>query len=441
MKALLQLLGMEQRLEEHPIPDEILGVPARVKRPNARFNRPYCADRAGIQVTYRGNAFSVQQTDCLWYDSNPLTSNAPLLLRQHQELSPGDVLTVLEDELYDLGVGTLMVRVRHESSRREGFITLETLVGETTVQSSPLWTARAVDQVRTLVEFEWRGHAIYSSNKMSAKEISDSIHYLSRFVEPGPSHGHEILKCHPLETAAHANRLGVWALDSKRDTAERTQATVLIEAMFERYGMPTMREVAEGAWAWDYTFDFQMPWKTRLPAPWHSGYANAAMTSAAACAYALTGTSLYHDIVIRGTGFLQRPMAQGGALYTCDGYVYLAEYVYRSPPIPNYRVLDGELCSLLYVATAAQLTGSSELMAFAIRLGAGLAVSLDMYCAPDGKPIFGMDGQPMNPDYMWQLWVTLQILANLLKDRSFSKHAEIWGRIMPERFAREGYPL
>ena len=107
MKALLQLLGMERRLEKHPIPDEILGVPARVKRPNARFNRSYCADRAGILVRYRGNAFSVQQTDCLWYDSNPLTSGAPLLLRQHQELSPGDVLTVLEDELYDLGVGTL----------------------------------------------------------------------------------------------------------------------------------------------------------------------------------------------------------------------------------------------------------------------------------------------------------------------------------------------
>ncbi len=78
---------------------------------------------------------------------------------------------------------------------------------------------------------------------------------------------------------------------------------------------------------------------------------------------------------------------------------------------------------------------------FVMQLGAGLGATLGLFCADEGLPVFGMDGQAMNPDYMWQLWVALQILAHVCKDRGFSRHAGNWRRAIPQKTLLEGFPV
>jgi hypothetical protein len=52
-----------------------------------------------------------------------------------------------------------------------------------------------------------------------------------------------------------------------------------------------------------------------------------------------------------------------------------------------------------------------------------------------------MDGQPMNPDYMWQLWMSLQLLANAFKDRRFATRSERWRQGIPADSLDYTYPL
>jgi hypothetical protein len=211
--------------------------------------------------------------------------------------------------------------------------------------------------------------------------------------------------------------------------------------MFNSYGLPERRTIKPGAVAWPYTFPFTMPWGTKLDPPWYSGYANAAMAGAAACALALTGDKIFASVVREATAFLELPMAEGGAGYVVNGFPFIAEYVYPSPPIPNYRVLDGELGTAVFLYNAAVLTGDSALLDLVVRIGAGLPAALKLLRRPDGLPYFGMDGQPMNPSYMWQLWMTLQLLANIYKDRVFLAHAAEWRRGIPEEFVQRDYPV
>ena len=245
---------------------------------------------------------------------------------------------------------------------------------------------------------------------------------------------------HPLQAGAHAHRIGVWALCTQRTAEERERVARLIDDMFTTYGMRAVRSLGN-VLAWPYTFDFSMPWGTKLASPWYSGYANSAMVGACACAWRLTGKTLYRDAAQRGAAFLRRPLFEGGAFYVSDGFKYIAEYCYPAPPIPNYRVLDGELCSLIFLYNAALMLADSELLAFALELAPGLARELDLFCAVDGLPIFGMDGQPMNPTYMWQLWMSLQLLANAFKDRRFADHARRWRAGILQKDVSAGHPL
>src|SRR5688572_1260900 len=93
--------------------NDILGVPVAVKQPNRRFFTEYCPDRAGLQVRYTGNRFSIQQPDGIWVEA-PACDLGPVFLERIIEPAAGDVLTILENEYYDLEVGVLMVRVRHQ---------------------------------------------------------------------------------------------------------------------------------------------------------------------------------------------------------------------------------------------------------------------------------------------------------------------------------------
>lgn len=415
-------------------------VPRGVVRVNAAFFPPYVALRSGLTIRYLGNRFSSEQPASLWFDSRE-PSAGPFFLDGRIELSPDDAMVVHEDPVYDLSVGTPMVKVLHERARKKGFITISTLVSETTEAHGDLWVAQDKAQLRSVVELLSADGVLYSTNRLSPREVTETMSYLEQFspeLEPRPDLARDV---HPLQAGAHAHRLGVWALATDRDPADRARAAALIQRMFDLWGIPCLRSIEGSAAAWPYRFDFAMPWGTKLRAPWYSGYANAAMVGAAACAWRLTENAVYKDIATRGLDFLRLPMNAGGALYESDGFRFVAEYCYASPPIPNYRVLDGELCSVIFLYNAALLLGDARTLDFVLELGPGLANVLDMFCARDGLPAFGMDGQAMTPDYMWQLWVTLQLLANIFKDRRFTNHAKRWRAEIPQHLVDDGYPV
>ena len=104
--------------------DPYLRIPAVVQRPNAHLVKPYKRMQKGLRLTYRGNRFSANQPDLIW---------VPEVTRDRYKLRwetlgkkvegaglagvfPGNVLRILDDELYDFGVGTLFVRVLNETS-------------------------------------------------------------------------------------------------------------------------------------------------------------------------------------------------------------------------------------------------------------------------------------------------------------------------------------
>jgi hypothetical protein len=402
---------------------------------------PYLPDRSGLEIQFLVGRMVPSQPPSLWIDTrtNPA---GPVLLGRREPLQPGDRMRILDDLGHDLSVGVTMIKVEHERIGCAGFVTLHTLIAETTEIAESLWVAEQKNVLRGLVESVSQYGILYSTNRVSPVEVQASIEYLEQFATAAGDNLDAFLReVHPLQAGAHAHRLGIWALDEKRSAEERTRVGRLIDGMFEVYGLPSMHRIG-AAGAWPYRFDFSMPWGTKLAAPWYSGYANAAIAGAAACALALTGKPRYRELVRDAVAFLRRPMAEGGALYRSDGYPYIAEYCYPSPPIPNDRVLDGELCSIVYLYNAALILADSGLLDFVIDLWPGLSHFLDMMCVEkDGLPVFGMDGQPMNPAYMWQLWMTLQLVANGLKDRRFAAHARRWRSGIPQQSVDDGCPV
>lgn len=417
--------------------DPLLGVPARVKRPNKDKVTPYLADRAGLQVSYRPSLYLDEQPTSIWWDQIGV-DGAPLLLRNRDALNTGECLTVVDDELHDIGVGTPLVLVEREATGQQGYITLDSLL---TKMKAPddVWAADDLPGLRKLVEFPSEFGILHSTNRVGVDEVISSRAYLSQFQ--GWKARWSRNPVHPLECGAHAHRIGCWALDEGRSPKDRNDIGKKLDMLMRNWVLPNMVEVMPGVLSWGYDFDFYMPWATKLSNPWFAGYANAALVGSAACAYALTGKVQYKEVAMGAFRFLCLPMEQGGALYQSDGFPYVAEYVYRSPPIPNYRVLDGELCTMPYLVNAAMLLDEPELAAFANRLNAGFLSALDLLADRDGAPYFGMDGQPMQPNYMWQLWMCLQLLAAIFKDRSYTKRARMWRSHIPESFVEDGYPF
>ncbi len=115
--------------------DPYLGVPLQVNRPNAPFVAPYCPDRAGLQVRFAGTVFSPSQPASIWYSRE--RADLPSLLDSRADLRVGDHLTVVESRPYDFAVGTLFAKVKRDGEDRAGYITLETLIGETSLDDKP----------------------------------------------------------------------------------------------------------------------------------------------------------------------------------------------------------------------------------------------------------------------------------------------------------------
>jgi len=417
--------------------DPMVGFPADVVRPNAQFSKPYVADRSNLNVTFHPSSYLNEQPPSIWWDDSEHQAG-PLLMRKREPLVDGESLMVLDHQLHDLAVASPMVRVKRMSDGQAGYITLDCLITKTTAEEA-IWAADTPSKVRELVEFPSKWGVLHSTNRVGPDEVKSSREYLSAFTKW--SMRTQRKSVHPLECGAHSHRIGCWALDENRSRSDRNDVAKLLDSMMKNWACPKVKEVRPGVLTWPYEFDFSMPWGTQLPKPWYAGYANAAMLGSAACAYALTRKKEYKDIALGAFAFLKLPCEEGGALYSVDGFDFIAEYAYRTPPIPNYRVLDGELCSMPYLVNAGMLLDEPEMVSFAFRLNAGFRTSLEMLADPDNAPYFGMDGQAMQPNYMWQLWMCLQLLAAIFKDRSYTNRAKMWRPHIPESFVDEGYPF
>lgn len=80
------------------------------------------------------------------------------------------------------------------------------------------------------------------------------------------------------------------------------------------------------------------------------------------------------------------------------------------------------------------LLDEAEIVRFAFRLNAGFRIYSEMLADKDNAPYFGMDGQAMQPNYIWRLWMCLQRLAAIFKDRSYTNRAKMWRPHIPESF-------
>src|SRR5579871_6119029 len=143
---------------------------------------PFPSDRPsrkGILVKYLGSRICPEQPGSMWFAR---AAGSPLL-QERVDLLPDDVLTVSDDDLHDFAVGTLMVKAEHGALKRESFITLETLIAETTEVSGQLWVAGNAPGLRTLVESESSAGVLYSTNRLGPREIEETFSYLSRFSD------------------------------------------------------------------------------------------------------------------------------------------------------------------------------------------------------------------------------------------------------------------
>lgn len=416
----------------------LTGYPTVVVQPNVRFSRPYLADRIGMHVEVRNSDYLSEQPFSFWWERTDGETGGPVLLGNRIVLEQGELLAIRDNRLFDFSVGTPMVAVRRVSDNLNGYITQDALITKT-VATGGTWVAQDESKLRGLVEFPTQWGVLYSTNRVGPDERADTEKFLSRFVDGADSAEDDAV--HPLACGAHAHRIGTWALAADRAPEDRERVAAALDAMMKNYLVPEKRQIAPGAFAWPYKFNFRMPWGTELKPPWYSGYANASLTGAAACAYALTGKQEYADIAGEAFGFLKTPVHAGGAHYSVDGFDFIAEYVYRSPAIPNLRVLDGEMCAIPYITNAGMLLDRPDMIEFAARLAAGQSALMSMLSTPEGAPYFCMDGQPMQPTYMWQLWMTLQLLASIFKDRGFAERARMWRPHIPRSFEADQYPF
>jgi len=121
--------------------DPVLGIPARVNRPNNRFLKPFSPTWAGSVVRYTGPPFSRNAQKIIWIPD--LVDGKHLLRWQTtdngspglQGIFLGNELELLDNNLYDFGVGALFVKVRSRAANVTGYALLETIIGETKPRS------------------------------------------------------------------------------------------------------------------------------------------------------------------------------------------------------------------------------------------------------------------------------------------------------------------
>lgn len=153
--------------------DPVLGIPAVIQRPNAHLLKPYIRLQSDLRLKYVRNRFSKNQPDLVWV---PDTSQGRVRLTWQsyghegrrdglKMILPGDTLVILDNELYDFGVGTLFVKVRNERTELTGFTLLETVIGDCDPANDELWVAQDIERVKRNATWHFGNLIMYPTYK------------------------------------------------------------------------------------------------------------------------------------------------------------------------------------------------------------------------------------------------------------------------------------
>ncbi|KCB47964.1 D-glucuronyl C5-epimerase family protein [Bordetella hinzii] len=409
-----------------------LGIPAVVDHPNNKFLRPFYAERAGLRVTYEKQIFSPQQPAMMYVPAD-IEGRTMLPWRTSENgkpglygLYPGNTLVLLDNKLYDLGVGTLFIKVRNESAKGlTGFVPADIVIGETAPADDTLWRARDVARLKDLSVVSIDGVPLYAILRPTDdRDVARQIAILSDPSKYDGALGGGQPGIHPVAAANTVYGILVYALRPDTDSTLRASAISAAQKFFDAYAFPKADQIKPGVVAWPYTFEWNLNWGIKLSPPWYSAYANAVMAAAASILFKETGEEKYRQLALASLRYLDLPVQDGGAKYTVSGFQLPAEYVYPSPPIPNVRVLDGELIAAVATYNAARLLGNSWALALFQRQAYSLAMQMDFYTRKDGRMLFATYVEEMPEHYQWILWSNLQALGNITKDRRFSDTAD-----------------
>lgn len=421
-----------------------IDIPAVVVRPNAAALRPYFALRKGLTVRYLGNRFSPAQPELMWV---PASENGRDRLIWQSFIPEkggllgiyvGDVITLLDDILYDFDVGTLFVKAQ-KPGFPPGYMLLETLIGETEPATRELIVAKDVERFREFSSVDHDGVRLYEQTvnvdlkqmeRDTATLLDDATYATS--LAGGMSGG-----AHPLYAASTARALLFAALKPQVVEERRKAAVAAVAHFFDNYIEKAKVDLGDGRISWPYKFEWTMNWGIKLTPPWYSPYANSQVVEVSALMFKITGEDKYQAMAQAATRFITTPMSKGGAEYTIDGFRLPAEYVYATPPMPNVRVLDGELGVAIALYNAARLLGDSEMLRQSTAYFGGLAMNLEGYLKENGGLWFASYIENMPEGYGWPMWALLQNAAIITKDRRFTEYARRFTPFVTPRWCEQ----
>ena len=402
-----------------------LGIPAEVYRPNNARLAPYSPRWAGLRLRYEGDVFRALNPPMVYV---PLQDHGRVLLPwQSSEkgkpglvgLYPGNVFTLSDDRLYDLGVGTLMVKVRVDGRDAPGYVPLGLVLGNTVAADDSLWSAREIGRMLDKTVFEYRGVRIYAIDQAKSGNIEELISALETPASYASALSGGQRGIHPVYAGSALASALFYALRGDTPPQVRDRVVKAARVFFDEYVYKSAVQRGDGAVSWPYPFEWTTNWGVALKPPWFSAYANAAFSSAAAAMYRLTDEERYRELAQKAARYIGMPVEEGGAEYDVSGFKLPAEYVYSFKDTPNIRVLDGELITTVLLYNAARLLGDWEMLWIAARHAMSIAMQLEFFRNADGSLMFAAYVEKMPPHYGWTVWANLQALANILKDRRF----------------------
>ena len=415
------------------------GLMARAGNFFAAHRKPVEPSHTPIAVAFHGQSFVRAAPSCFYEQGEPCAANAHRFLARATPMDKGEAYEVMSPLTEDLGVGASFRAVRRSRDGAAGYVLALTMAGDMSISDDQLWAAEEPELLRSLVEVKREEQVLYAPNLLLQRKLDEALAFISSVTEADWNKD-STDRPHPLQVGSEANRLALFALSSACDPARKEAISALLLKLVRVYFTPFAMGMGQNdAASWAYGFDFPMPWHAKLTAPWHSGYAAAAITGALACIVELTGDAAARELLRRSVAFINLPIMEGGPLYQVNGLPHLAEYV-TAAHAPNYRTFDGEVMSIPYLYNAAVLTGDDELMALVLRLIAGIKDALVIMSPQGAMPRFGMDGQEINRGYMLQMWFVAQILANITKDGSFMQLARSWSAHVPPEHRVGDFP-
>jgi hypothetical protein len=399
-------------------PDHQLGFPV-LYGPQSRPPCRYEPKRQGLKVRYTGNHFQAgMHKNILYQQINSRPGDSPVLsVLVGGELQPGEQLTLLDDRFYDFAVGVLFVKVQRDRDGHEGYLEYATLIGETIPAEDHTASRR----------LPFGESYLYLPLPLSIAELEDLASDMEKGLFLGKGKDFRPDQVNPVSVGCRVMSGLLGTLSPAVPAALRKKLIAGGERFFQEYGFPQAKTLANGAVAWPNPSAWPMDWKLTLAPPWYSGYGNAVMALSAAILYQDTGKEAYRDLALKAVRFLQTPTRDGGALYYVGHFPHLAEYVYPSPPLPNVRVLDGEMIAVICVHDIAVLLRDSALLNLSMRLVASLSTDLDGATTHDGKILNARYPWLVdNVNYLNGMKVWAIMLGEIGKDLRFLEFAQRW---------------